>query len=572
MKHQNVLTFSLAFVTFICLPARIQAGHGKDFCYTLESCDPDHWEGLCKDGKNQSPIDLSVPAATIKKPKHPLSFGRNFRSTQRNFLITNNGHSVQMQLSESGTSKNEFIHEDKNLHYKFSQLHFHWGVGNTNGSEHTLNNQRFPLELHLVHYKKKYSSLAAAVNSHDPTALSVIGVFYKIGAHNEALQHIVKEVHDKVLKEKSGGKLLKTTETVSLWDFLPKKQSLFRYQGSLTTPTCDEIVLWLVFDTPVELSKDQIQVFHEIQATLEKGNKFHNFRPLQSLEAVIFREVASGHGDITEINYPSSKATENLGLFEANTPGLIPGKITNGKNIKDSKQDLESVSQGIRALCYMSTNCKPEFWTGTCQNGKSQSPINLDVRNSFNKSGYPLEFEEGYVTNKRSFFIANDGHSTLIQLQKGGTSNCSFTHSDLRLRYTFSQLHFHWGKFGDYGSEHTVQTQRFPIEMHLVHYKSSYESLDDALDSKDSTAVSVIAVFFKIASANKALEPILSRMKEASAKRSPEVTKQLALKPFCGRYLIIPLKFQISRRRRSGVLYLATGNKQKQAVTGLFKI
>lgn len=32
--------------------------------------------------------------------------------------------------------------------YKLVEMRFHWGSNNTNGSEHTLNKRRFPMEVH----------------------------------------------------------------------------------------------------------------------------------------------------------------------------------------------------------------------------------------------------------------------------------------------------------------------------------------------------------------------------------------------------------------------------------------
>lgn len=32
----------------------------------------------------------------------------------------------------------------------------------------------------------------------------------------------------------------------------------FRYQGSLTTPDCDETVIWTVFKDPIKIHKDQV--------------------------------------------------------------------------------------------------------------------------------------------------------------------------------------------------------------------------------------------------------------------------------------------------------------------------
>jgi carbonic anhydrase len=45
---------------------------------------------------------------------------------------------------------------------------------------------------------------------------------------------------------------------VSLKDLLPAQtKSFYRYSGSLTTPKCNEIVIWTVFDNPVAISEQQ---------------------------------------------------------------------------------------------------------------------------------------------------------------------------------------------------------------------------------------------------------------------------------------------------------------------------
>ena len=39
------------------------------------------------------------------------------------------------------------------------------------------------------------------------------------------------------------------------------KTNYYRYNGSLTTPTCNEAVTWTVFNDPVEISQAQVNFF-----------------------------------------------------------------------------------------------------------------------------------------------------------------------------------------------------------------------------------------------------------------------------------------------------------------------
>lgn len=53
--------------------------------------------------------------------------------------------------------------------------------------------------------------------------------------------------------------------SISLFDLLPEEESLrhyFRYLGSLTTPTCDEKVVWTAFQEPIQLHRDQVHGAH----------------------------------------------------------------------------------------------------------------------------------------------------------------------------------------------------------------------------------------------------------------------------------------------------------------------
>lgn len=62
--------------------------------------------------------------------------------------------------------------------YTFWQMHFHWGTDNLRGSEHTINNVSFPMEVHAVHFKSEYGSARNALRY--PDGLAVVSFLYQV--------------------------------------------------------------------------------------------------------------------------------------------------------------------------------------------------------------------------------------------------------------------------------------------------------------------------------------------------------------------------------------------------------
>ena len=97
--------------------------------------------------------------------------------------------------------------------------------------------------------------------------LLVLGVFLVPGRTNGALKTIL----DAAPRSKGSQS---AEATVDLTSLVPDDSAIFRYAGSLTTPPCSEIVSWVVYDRPVEVSPVQIEAFAELYP--------NNFRPTQS--------------------------------------------------------------------------------------------------------------------------------------------------------------------------------------------------------------------------------------------------------------------------------------------------
>ncbi len=211
-----------------------------DWGYNTEN-GPDKWHEIsdrfkdCK-GLKQSPVNIDTHL-TLTSSKLSLPV---FNYTLQEIKLTDNGKTLIAHLNNK---ENHLIFNDKK--YFLEQFHFH------TPSEHTINAQYYPAELHLVH-------------KHTDNDFAVVAVFFTAGKHNPELELLLE-----TLKKKDHGK------KINIERFIPRNTDIYYYAGSLTTPPCSEIVTWLVFDKAIELSTSQLQ---QMQSVLK-----NNFRPVQKL-------------------------------------------------------------------------------------------------------------------------------------------------------------------------------------------------------------------------------------------------------------------------------------------------
>uniref|UniRef100_UPI00398E4329 carbonic anhydrase 5A, mitochondrial isoform X2 n=1 Tax=Pristiophorus japonicus TaxID=55135 RepID=UPI00398E4329 len=137
-------------------------------------------------GIRQSPIDISSAGSVYDPQLKPLKISYDPSNCLR---LTNNGYFFQVEFEDSKDSSVISNGPLKN-HYRLNQFHFHWGAKSDRGSEHTVNNQVYPAELHLVHWNpvKCKNSDEAALSEN---GLAVIGVFLKLGRRHDGLQKLV---------------------------------------------------------------------------------------------------------------------------------------------------------------------------------------------------------------------------------------------------------------------------------------------------------------------------------------------------------------------------------------------
>ena len=137
--------------------------------------------------------------------------------------------------------------------YNFFQVHFHWGSDSVKGgSEHVVNNVRFPGEMQIIHINSKYGSFDDAIHYAD--GLAILSVLIE----NETRGNVAFRHFTGILgRIRTQGLEASMPHTIPLMDLLPDStDNFYRYQGSMTRPGCFDSI-WTVFDTPIAVSEPQ---------------------------------------------------------------------------------------------------------------------------------------------------------------------------------------------------------------------------------------------------------------------------------------------------------------------------
>lgn len=273
--------------------ARPLARAGSDWCYAIQAkvssdtcLGPDKWGGNCQKDR-QSPINIVTTKAQVDPNLGRFSFSGYDK--KKKWTVENNGHTVKMWLGDEVTVAGGGLASQ----YRAIELHLHWSKVLDAGSEHSLDGEHFAMEMHIVHKKVKGTSRH---EKEDQNEIAVLAFLVEDGSKNEGFQPLVEALSD--ISRPNMSTTIK--ESISLLDLLPKEEKLrcyFRYLGSLTTPGCDEIVVWTVFREPIQLHRDQIFAFSE-KLYYDKEQKLrmtNNVRPLQSRgKRQVFKSQAPG--------------------------------------------------------------------------------------------------------------------------------------------------------------------------------------------------------------------------------------------------------------------------------------
>lgn len=422
-----------SFLLCLSLVASVKCAAGGDWCYTGCEHTPSHWDdisGAFCGGKRQSPVNI-IPSLVQTDPHlHNFTF-INFSSPHTIKSILNTGKTVKCLVEENQV---EVSGGGLNGTYSTVQFHFHWGDKEHHlGSEHMIDGHRYPMEMHIVSLKKGFSVEQATA---DPEGIAVLGFFMNatedgdmLGPWGNLTSLLTMDTDSEV----------EVNDTISIDDLIENVDltKFYRYKGSLTTPNCNEAVMWTVFQEPININKKLIERFPTM------AGYSNVYRPTQHLNG---RRV-----------------------FASPATPLPPSP----------------------PWCY-DDHCEytPSHWHllryAHCD-GERQSPIDIETKTAV-EDEHLDEFTYTNFDNKHAMkYIINTGHTVKAVLKEGlvKVSGGGLGHD-----YATLQLHFHWGteKSDSYGSEHTMDSKRYPMEMHIVNKRKDL-TVEEAKKTPNGLAV-----------------------------------------------------------------------------------
>ena len=263
----------MIFLTATCilLVANLGSTNGFNsntnrFSYDSQS----NWTGVCVDGNSVHQSPINIITTRVQEDSNLINLRMTGWNTTINGTFSNSNASVLFTLEE-GENVTTINHIGT---YKLLQFHVHWGKTSGEGSEHRVDGEQAELEIHFVH------RLQNPLDS-ERMEYTVVAVFGDVD-EDESLTAPWTQLDPTPIME-SGSDSVRLTGFV-LDQLLPDLDDLnyWHYEGSLTTPPCNETVAWFILRRKITVPGMFLEQLRAVETSPGKPLRF-NFRMVQDV-------------------------------------------------------------------------------------------------------------------------------------------------------------------------------------------------------------------------------------------------------------------------------------------------
>ena len=271
---------------------------------------------MCSTGRRQSPINIEPQNLLFDPHLQPLQVGKH----RVGGVLHNTGQGVvfrlnieepndfnEQLLTSSGVNKQERVNISGgplSYSYRVYEVQLHFGRSDRSGSEHLLAGFAFPAEVRIgacfqsiqfeCSYKARKKIPVKEINESFviPAQVQIYGYNSELyanasqarsRAHGIAVVSTFVKVtppktsesgrttRDKMTKPNLELKMLTdqlqhiiykgdsvTLKSLSIQELLPSTSALMTYEGSLTSPGCEETATWIIVNRPLYVSSQQV--------------------------------------------------------------------------------------------------------------------------------------------------------------------------------------------------------------------------------------------------------------------------------------------------------------------------
>lgn len=252
------------------------------------------WECDCKDGMEQSPIDLPETGKAIEsevKPQFEYTAVDIIKEDLHKTIEEANGIEGRLQIQYKENLLRIFADKFGRIVMMDGSIYHAEEINIHIPSEHQLNGKKYDMEVTILHSGVTQGDIARSA--------SLSFLFERVpGKYNGFIESLdIFELPNSLEKTKALknpidiSRIFQTSETDTVSSVIPF--SFFTYQGSLTTPPCTEDTVVYVASAPLQIGSTALQLLQEATRIPDimdsKGNIISNnwnnlnARPVQPL-------------------------------------------------------------------------------------------------------------------------------------------------------------------------------------------------------------------------------------------------------------------------------------------------